>query len=371
MLQVFRIAGIPVRVDAGWLLVFALIAWSLAAGYFPRVLPELSPGAAWVHAVVAALLLFVSVFLHELSHALVAVRNGVRVLGIRLHVFGGVSELAGEPSTPRAELLIAAVGPLTSFAIAALCYGLGRALGGPPWVAALTGYLMAVNLVVGVFNLVPGFPLDGGRLLRAMLWWWSGRHGWATRWATRAGVLFAALLMLLGVLRTLGGEVVGGLWFVLLGMFLYQAAHSSHELSRVRSRLEPLRVADVMTPQPVTVDAATPLADVLADRFAAHRVAGFPVTREGRLVGYLPWRRVAERAHEGGTAADAMAPLGPDDVVTPRASAWRAFLAISGNAVGRVMVLDADRLVGVVSAHDLQHALAIAGLRADATRRAA
>jgi hypothetical protein len=143
MLQVLHIAGIPVRIDVSWLLVFALISWSLAAGYFPRVLPDLTPGAAWAHGVAATLLLFASVFLHELAHALVALGHGVRVSSIRLHIFGGVSELESEPPTPRAEFLIAMVGPLTSFAIAGFFYGLGRVLTGPPWVAALTGYLSA------------------------------------------------------------------------------------------------------------------------------------------------------------------------------------------------------------------------------------
>jgi Zn-dependent protease len=372
MFQVLRVAGIPVRIDVSWLLVFALIAWSLAAGYFPRVIPDLSPAAAWVHAVVAATLLFVSVFLHELSHALVAVRHGVRVSGIRLHIFGGVSELATEPPTPRAELLIAIVGPLTSLVIAAFCYGLGRAVTGPPWVGALTGYLTVVNLLVGLFNLVPGFPLDGGRVLRAMLWWWSGRQGWATRWASRAGVAFAVALMALGALRALGGEIVGGLWFILIGLFLHQAAQSSQEMSGLRGRLEPLRVADVMTPRPVTVDAAAPLVVVLGDDYARHRVAGFPVTRDGRLVGYLPWRAAGrDGGIEAVTAADAMVPVGPDDVVTPHASAWQAFLKIAGSPVGRVVVVDGGRVVGIVSQRDLQHTLDVDGLRTDARRRAA
>jgi Zn-dependent protease len=226
MFQAFRIAGIPVRIDLGWLLVFALITWSLATGYFPQVLPELASGAAWLHGVGAAALLFVSVFLHELAHALVARRLGMRVTGIRLHLFGGVSELAAEPRTPRAEVSVAAVGPLTSFALAGVCYGLGRLTTGSSWLAALTGYLTVVNLVLGLFNLVPGFPLDGGRLLRALLWWGSGRREWATRWASQAGSLFGGLLMALGVLRGLGGEVVGGLWFLLIGLFLHRAAQA-------------------------------------------------------------------------------------------------------------------------------------------------
>jgi Zn-dependent protease len=247
MFQLLRVAGIPVRVDLSWLLVFALISWSLAAGYFPRVLAPLSTGGAWFHGMAAAALLFVSVFLHELFHALVAREQGVRVLGIRLHVFGGVSELESEPPTPGAECLIAVVGPLVSFVLAALCYGLGGAARSRPWALALTGYLVAVNLVVGLFNLVPGLPLDGGRLLRAMLWWWSGRLDWATRWARRAGWAFAFILVAIGVARGLGGETIGGLWFVLIGLFLYRAARASltpaSEPETVEQRDTPRRAA--------------------------------------------------------------------------------------------------------------------------------
>jgi Zn-dependent protease len=321
MFQVLRVAGIPVRIDVSWLLVFALISWSLAAGYIPHVLPGLGPVATWVHAVAAAALLFVSVFLHELSHSLVALRQGVRVAGIRLHVFGGVSELETEPPTPRAELLIAIVGPLTSFALAAVCYGLGRSAAGSPWAVALADYLVAVNVVVGLFNLVPGFPLDGGRVLRAVLWGWSGRLGWATQWATRVGALFAFTLVGLGLVRTLAGELVGGLWFVLIGAFLHQAARSSGELARVRDRLERVRVGDVMTPLATTVDAL--------------------VVRE------------------------------PDHVVTPTASAWEAYAALSRRSAGQLAVVDGGRLVGVVNRRDLQDVLESDDTRRTFGRRAA
>jgi Zn-dependent protease len=296
MLQIFRVAGIPVRVDPSWLLVFGLISWSLAAGYFPSVLPQVTTAAAWVQGVAAALLLFVSVFLHELSHALVALEHGVPVSGIRLHVFGGVSELEAEPPTPRAEFLIAIVGPLTSFVIAALCYGIGQAIEGPPWAAALTGYLAAVNFLVGIFNLAPGFPLDGGRVLRAMLWWASGRQSWATLWASRAGSAFAFLMVGIGVLRALRGELIGGLWFVFIGLFLHQAARASRELIGIRERLETLRVADVMTPVDGTVAETPPLRDT----------------------------------------------------VTPEATAWQAFLKLGSGRRTELPVVAGDRLLGVV-----------------------
>jgi Zn-dependent protease len=321
MLQILRVAGIPVRIDLSWILVFALISWSLAAGYVPHVLPHLGPVGTWLYAVAAATLLFVSVFLHELSHALVALNLGVRVSGIRLHVFGGVSELETEPPTPRAELLIAIVGPLTSFAIAALCYGLGRSVAGVPWALALTGYLAAVNLVVGLFNLVPGFPLDGGRILRAALWGVSGRLGWATQWASRTGMVFALTLVALGVGRALGGELVGGLWFVLIGVFLHQAARAGAELARVRDRLERVRVADVMLPLTTTVDAL--------------------LAREG------------------------------DHAVTPTASAWEAYALLSRRGAAHLAVQDGGRLVGVVNRRDLQRVLAREDAAQTVGRRAA
>jgi Zn-dependent protease len=322
MLQVARVAGIPVRVDVSWFLVFALLSWSLAAGYFPHVLPGLSPRAAWLQGIAASALLFLSVLLHELAHAVVARHHGVRVNGIRLHVFGGVSELQTEPPSPRAEFAIAAVGPLASFAIAAIFYGLGRAVAHVPWAIALTGYLAVVNLVLGLFNLVPGFPLDGGRLLRAMLWWWSGGQGWATRWASRVGAAFALMLVGLGIVRAIGGEALGGVWFVLLGLFLYQAARASADIARLRERLEPMVVADVMT----------------------------PLT----------------------TAVEGLAPLGRDDAVVSGASAWTAYLALSRRGAPRIAVVDDGRLVGVVTHADLlRNVLAADDVQAPAGRRAA
>jgi Zn-dependent protease len=318
-MQLFRVRGIPVRIDFGWLLVFGLISWSLASGYFPHVLPSQSPAAYWAQGLLAAVLLFASVLLHELAHALVAIQHGVPVGGITLHIFGGVSQLDSEPETPRAELLIAIVGPLTSFAIAGISHALGRLVSGPAWAEALGGYVAAVNLVVGVFNLVPAFPLDGGRVLRAALWWWRGQLGWATRVASGVGSSLALVMIALGIGRALTGEVMGGLWLALIGMFLHQAARSSYDAVRLRTALDALRVADVMTTAPA----------VLA------------------TVGQ-----------------------GAVDVVSPRDSAWDAFLTIVRNGRGRVPVVDGGALVGVVTQRDLRQLVAANGAMR-ARRRAA
>ena len=304
-MQLFRVRGIPVRIDFGWLLIVGFISWNLASGYFPHVLPSLSATAYWAQGLAAALLLFASVLLHELAHALVAVGHGVSVGGITLHIFGGVSQLDSEPETPRAEFLIAIVGPLTSFAIAGIAHGLGRLVTAPSSADALAGYLAAVNVVVGVFNLLPAFPLDGGRVLRAALWAWSGRLDSATRVASRIGSAFALLMVAAGLVRAFTGDVVAGLWLALIGLFLHQAARASYALLRIRARLAALRTEQVMNTAPALL----------------------------------------ERLDE--------ATVDADRVVSPRDSAWQAFLKIARNGRGRVAVVDNGTLVGVVTQRDL------------------
>ena len=304
-MQLFRVRGIPVRIDFGWLLIVGFISWNLASGYFPHVLPSLSATAYWAQGLAAALLLFASVLLHELAHALVAVGHGVSVGGITLHIFGGVSQLDSEPETPRAEFLIAMVGPLTSFAIAGIAHGLGRLVTAPSSADALAGYLAAVNVVVGVFNLLPAFPLDGGRVLRAALWAWSGRLDSATRVASRIGSAFALLLVAAGLVRAFTGDVVAGLWLSVIGLFLHQAARASYALLRIRARLAALRTEQVMNTAPALLEGLDE------------------------------------------------APVDADRVVSPRDSAWQAFLKIARNGRGRVAVVDNGTLVGVVTQRDL------------------
>jgi Zn-dependent protease len=226
MRPLIRIAGMSLRLDLTWLAVFALISWSLAGGAGPRLTPHPSLGGDWRHALMVVGLLLASVLLHEMFQALVAHQNGVGVRGIRLHPIGGVPELDGEPPTPRADFLMGAIGPLVSVVLAALCYGIGQLLRDAPMVIALTGYLIAINLLIGLVNLVPAPPLDGGRMLRAMLWWWSGRRAWATRWTLRAGLACAAVLLVIGLGRLVRGEMIGGLWFVLFAAMLYRAGRS-------------------------------------------------------------------------------------------------------------------------------------------------
>jgi Zn-dependent protease len=310
-MTLFRMRGIPLRVDPSSMVVFVVIAWTLAAGYFPAVLPDLGVVAAWGYGIASALTLLTSVVLHELAHALVARTRGVGVHAITLHVLGGASELDDEPPSPGAEAEIAIAGPLASGMIALSAF-VARATvepGGSAW--AVLSYVVVANALLGVFNLVPAFPLDGGRVLRAILWAASGRLDAATRAASRVGTVVAVLMVVAGGVRAFGGDAVGGVWLVMIGFFIHHAARTSGQLATMRTRLDRFRVAELMAP--------------------ASRETTVP------------------------TAADA--------VVGPRDSAWLAFLRLARNRTGHVPVVDGGTLVGVVDEAGLREAIARADER--------
>jgi Zn-dependent protease/predicted transcriptional regulator len=369
-LTLFHVRGIPVRVHVSWLVIYGLIAWSLAVGYFPRVLPDTPLLTHWVTGLVAALLLFVSVFLHELSHALVARRHGLGVSAITLHIFGGVSQLDDEPPSPAVEFWIAIVGPLTSFAIALVAGVAAWATRPFEVLAAILGYLAFVNGVVGAFNLVPGFPLDGGRVLRAALWKIKGDLGRATAMASRAGGAVAVLLMALGVVRGMAGDFLGGLWFVLIGVFLQQAGRASYQQLLVRRTLEPLTVRDVMTRDVVHIAADVPVARAADDVFWRHHVSSVPVVTGDRVVGILSLRQLRDLPRErwaGMAVSEVMQPIEASLTAAPGDDLWTAFQKLSTNGLGRLAVVDSGRLVGYLSAKDVLHTLAVstAGARGD------
>ncbi|OGK97929.1 MAG: hypothetical protein A3I14_02825 [Candidatus Rokubacteria bacterium RIFCSPLOWO2_02_FULL_73_56] len=358
----FRVVGIPVRVHASWLVIFGLIAWSLSVGYFPQVLPDVPVAAHWVGGAAAALLLFVSVFLHELSHALVARRAGLGVSAITLHVFGGVSQLEDEPGSPGVEFLIAIVGPLTSFLVAGVAALASSVTGARPLATAILQYLVLVNVVVGVFNLVPGFPLDGGRVLRAILWKVRGDLQAATQAASRAGVAVAFVLIALGVLRGLTGEFLGGLWFVLIGLFLRQAAAGSYQQLVLRRALSPLAVRDVMTREVFAVGPDLPLARVADDFFWPHHVSSFPVVEGRRVIGIVSIHQLGDipQARWAETPVrQVMRALDDSLAAAPGDSLWTAFEKLSGNGLGRLAVVEDGALAGYLSLKDVVHVLGI------------
>jgi len=355
--HVVTVFGIPIGVNAGFLVIYAILAWSLAVGYFPDRLPGLDPLAYWANGLLAALLLFVCVLLHELAHSLMALRNGLAVRGITLHVLGGVSQLAGEPPTPVAESVISIAGPLASFAIAAALWGVGTTgLLGPTWAGAIVTYLVLVNVAIGLFNLIPGFPLDGGRIVRAVAWWWTGNFARATVIASRTGRTVAFALIGLGIVQTVAGALINGLWLAFIGVFLHRAASIS--LATADRSTSARTVADVMTRDVVTVPSTATLADVV-EQFWRHHVTSFPVLEGATVVGVVSVHdigTVAGARWEHTAVADAMRSLDDRLTIGPGASAADALHKAMTNRLGRLVVLDGRRLVGYLSIKDLMPA---------------
>ncbi len=227
-----RLFGIPIRIDASWLIIAALVSWSLARGYFPFTAPGFSPTMYWIMGLLAALLLFSCVLLHELGHALTAQRFGIPVTGITLFIFGGVAQIGRDPHRPSVELVVAAAGPLVSAILAGSCLVLSQQLAsqGDSYVisAAILRYLAFINTAIILFNLLPGFPLDGGRIARAIIWMITGSFRTATRIASQLGLLLGLGLFGLGVWSIIKGAWVSGLWYFLLGTFLRNAALASY-----------------------------------------------------------------------------------------------------------------------------------------------
>jgi Zn-dependent protease len=370
----FRIRGIPVRVHVSWLVIFGLIAWSLSVGYFPRELPDLPAASYWTKGLLAAFLLFVSVFLHELSHSVVALRHGIPVSSITLHIFGGVSQMTREPDRPGTEWVIAVVGPLTSFALA-LALALLNALADlPPGAAAVVRYLVLVNLLLGAFNLLPGFPLDGGRLLRATLWKARGDLRWATRTASRVGSGFALLLMGVGIWQALRGNFLGGLWLVLIGGFLRSAAEGSYRDLLLRRALDSFTVGQSMTREVIHVPGDLALARVVEEFFWLHHVSSFPVVEGGRVIGILgidQLKAIPRERWADTRVSEVMRPLDDALQAAPGDSLWDAFRKLSQNGLGRLAVVDRGRLEGYLSIKDVTHILSLSGVEPGPSRPAA
>jgi Zn-dependent protease/predicted transcriptional regulator len=358
--QIGRLFGIPLRVHISWLIVFGLISWSLAAGYLPAQLPDLPVWSYWLKAVLATTMFFFSIILHELGHSLVARHHGIGIASITLFVFGGVSQMKEEPSQARQELQIALVGPIISLGLAAL-FGVLSALaatgGEPTPLGVLLTYLTVVNLLVSVFNMLPAFPLDGGRVLRALLWWRSGDLMRATYTAARTGQLLALALIVLGVVRLLGGNV-GGLWLMLIGWFIMQAGSASVAQASLRQALGGLRVRDVMTTEVRTVPAAATLHDVIENYFIRYTYGGYPVVDDGRVVGLVTLHELRNTPVEGRATTRVervMVPLGASLVVDPGTPVVDALHRMVTGGTGRLVVLERDRLVGLITTNGIVH----------------
>lgn len=353
-LRIARVFGIPIQVHASWLIVFGLIVLALSTSYFPAQDPQLGTFAAWTRGVAAALLFFGSLLLHELGHAVMARRHGLEVSSITLFLFGGVAHLEHEPQDARTELKVAIAGPLVSVALAvvfALAAELPLLAPGP---SAVATYLAGINLAVALFNLVPAFPLDGGRLLHGALWSMAGREK-ATRLATLAGSVFGYTLMGLGLLSVLTGQGPGGVWYVMIGWFLSRAAGGAFRAAQLDAALSGLRVQDAMTSEVDAIPADISLQEALSDYFERSGFTSYPVRRGERLVGVVALRdllREPQDDRDGTSVQAVMQPLDERMVVGPDTPLAEAMARLA-EAGGRLLVMAEGRLVGLLTARGI------------------
>jgi Zn-dependent protease len=361
-IKLFDLLGFEIKIDASWLLIAALIVWSLSSGYFPQVVPDLTQTAYLTLSVIAMLGLFGSLILHELAHSLVARRYGLGIGGITLFLFGGVAELVDEPKSAASEFWIAVAGPAMSFVLAAL-FGLAALVaGGDGLLAVLLGYLGSINLVLAVFNLLPAFPLDGGRVLRAWLWNRSGDMLEATRKASGAGTVLAVGLMALGLFSALSGGGIGGAWLMLIGFFVLNASRGTYQRLLLQESLKGRRVVELMTPDPWTATPEMTLADVADGVMMAHAVSFVPVVERGVVVGYVDAQRIKTVPREDWATrpvGDVMAPLDEACVVAPRMTAEEALTRLADGSHRKLIVVERGQLRGVLSLRDLMGHIAL------------
>lgn len=388
-IRIGRIFGIPIIIDTSWLVIFFLITWAFW-GQFRLLAPSVSTTSVWVAALVASLLFFASVLIHELSHSVVAIRRGIPVKQIRLFIFGGVSEISEEASSPQDEFAITIAGPLASFVLAVVFYGITLVL--PDGRAALQGAidmvfrgrvdripsadqaaavvamipatLAFINAALGLFNLLPGFPLDGGRVLRSIVWRVTGSWHRATVIAIAGGRALAFVMITLGLFDVLFAGDVGGLWYVLLGWFLMQAANSARVQMEVKEGLVGVTAGQLMTPTPVALPGDITLQEAFDEYIMAHNYSVFPVVVDGRVRGTLSLAHLRQFPRVQWpvvTVAEAMTPLEPGDAVSADAPVDHLIDRLAGGG-RRVVVVDGGRLVGIISPSDVTRWLQRGGL---------
>ena len=372
--RIGRALGIPIHVHASWFVVFFFVTWSMATGYLPETLPGLSAPRYWGMGGIAALLLFLSVLLHELGHSYVALRYQIPIKQITLFIFGGMAHMGKEPPSPRAEFLIAMAGPLVSLILGAGCLGGAMAVeslfarSGVHGLVVLGSLLGMVNVQLGLFNLIPGFPLDGGRVLRAGLWAWNKDFNRATSQAALAGIGFGVALGLIGAVLMVGAWsgapghsiATNGGWLVFIGAFLFAAALASRRQVAPRTPLAAVTVRQVMVHRVVTLLPDMSVQDAVDQYFVAYGFSGFPVCEDGQVLGVVtvrdvqalstvlwPWRRVRE----------IMRPASAAFCVPPDSSVMQAMERMVQGGWDLLVVMENEKIIGLVTRSAIAHFL--------------
>jgi len=359
-INLFKLLGFEVRIDLSWIFIAVLIAWSLSTGLFPFKFKNLSTEAYWIMGIIGVLGLFFSIVFHEFSHSILARKYGMSMKGITLFIFGGMAEMADEPPSPRAEFMMAVAGPISSILIGLAFYGLlilGKLGGWGTPVNGVLGYLAAINGILAAFNLVPAFPLDGGRVLRSALWGWKKDLRWATRVTSNIGVFFGIVLIVFGIINFFSGNFIGGMWWVLIGMFLQSAAKMSYQQLLTRRALEGEPVRRFMKKDPVTVSPSTTVDSLVEDYVYRYHFKMFPVVEQsGRLLGCVTTKDVKEIPKEqwaAKTVGEIARACNDGNTIGTSEDAVKALSRMNSSGNSRLMVVDDGRLAGVITMKDM------------------
>jgi len=366
-LTIITIKGIEIKLHISWLIIFALVSFTLATGYLPQNFPDLSTYIYWIFGGILALLMLVSVLLHELSHSIVSKSLGVDVKIITLFIFGGVAQLDEEPDTPGKELKIALAGPIMSLFLFAFFLALvyiSDFLGLSSIVRGGFIYLSSINLILALFNLVPAFPMDGGRVLRAVIWHFKGDLTYATRISSSMGSMFGYFLIFLGLYWAISGNIFNGMWFLFIGWFIKQLSESSYQNMLMSDMFTKIHVKEFMTEDVVKINRSISVEKVVTEFFYKYKYTCFPVVQDEEVKGIIAIDNVKDIERERWSqtpAGEVMTLLEDKFVIGPKCTVKTAMDKIFSNELGRVLVIEDGVLLGIISRTDILNYIRVYG----------
>ena len=358
-ISIGKIKGIEIEINISWLVIFGLITFMLATNYFPQTYPNWSGGLMWVISLIISLLFFASLLAHELSHSIVSKSLGLDVKKISLFILGGIAQIEKEPDKASDEFKIAIAGPAMSvflFLVFGALSIIFTNLGLSEVLIAPTLYLSQVNLILAIFNMIPAFPLDGGRVLRSVIWYFKKDVNVATKIASFLGIVFAYVLIFLGVLGVLSGNTINGIWLVFIGWFLNQQSKGSYQSMVMNNIFEGVKLSKIMSKEVISVPSDMLIEQVIEDYFYKHNFVSFPVIDENTVKGIVTLdtlKTITKEERKSKRAVDITIPLNDNLRVSEKDSVSEAMEKIFSNRVGRVLVIDEDLLIGIVSRSDI------------------
>lgn len=364
-IKLFTLFGFEVKVDISWLILAILITWSLARGLFPYYFKNQTIITYWWMGVIGAIGLFFSIIFHELWHSLIARKYGLPIKGITLFIFGGVAHMEEEPENAKVEFFMAIAGPLSSILLGGVFFCiriLGKGFGWTTSVTGVLGYLAFINWILAGFNLLPAFPLDGGRVLRSLLWRWKNNLRWATQIASRIGSIFGIILIIMGIVQFFTGNFIAGIWWFMIGMFMQGAARSAYQQLLTRQALEGESVRDFMKVDPVTVTADIKIEELVENYMYKYHFKMFPVVEKGELIGCITTKEIKEiprnqwRSKTVGDLVDTCSSL---NTISSKTDIIKALAIMNQTKNSRLMVVENHKLVGILSLKDVMKFLSV------------